>query len=154
MARCTDGTRVPLHERVVYCAAWHAAETLPNVPNPPSPFRAHLADKIVLDIWGGRVRRHRAATWKHCMITGWTTALPSFMTGSAADTIMRFPAHVPANARLGGDAGMKNLVATAKRLGYDIALHENYVDYYPNYEGFNPGDVSLDSNSNRVHGLV
>jgi len=146
---CTDGTRVPLHERVVYCAAWHAAETLPNVPNPPSPFRSHLADKIVLDIWGGQfddIARHLETLHdyglNHCI------AIIHDWQRSGYDNAL--PAHVPANARLGGDAGMKSLVATAKRLGYDIALHENYVDYYPNYEGFNPGDVALDSNSNRV----
>jgi len=146
---CTDATRVPLHERVVYCAAWHAEETLPNVPNPPSPFRSHLGDKIVLDIWGGQFDdiAHNLDTLHdygldHCV------AIIHDWQRSGYDNAL--PAHVPANARLGGEAGMKRLVATAKRLGYDIALHENYVDYYPNYEGFNPADLALDANSNRV----
>ena len=49
----TDGTRVPLSERVLFTAAWHLAEVLPNPPNPPSPWRDFLANKVVLDIWGG-----------------------------------------------------------------------------------------------------
>jgi hypothetical protein len=49
----TDGTRVPLRERAIFTAAWHLAEVLPNPPNPPSPWRDFLANKIVLDIWGG-----------------------------------------------------------------------------------------------------
>ena len=145
----TDGTRVPLQERAVYCAAWHAAETLPNVPNPPSPFREHLGGKIILDTWGGRfdeIARHLENLHDygldHCL------AIIHDWQRSGYDNAL--PAHVPANAQYGGDTGMRHLVATAKRLGYDIALHENYVDYYPNYEGFNPSDVSLDSSSNRV----
>ncbi len=54
----TDGTRVPLRERAVFTAAWHLAEVLPNPPNPPSPWRDFLANKIVLDIWGGTFHQH------------------------------------------------------------------------------------------------
>jgi hypothetical protein len=145
----TDGTRVALHERLVFCAAWHAAETLPNIPNPPSPFRDHLAGKIILDIWGGQFENiARNLETLHDYGLNNCFAIIHDWQRSGYDNAL--PAHVPANARLGGDAGMKDLVANAKRLGYDIALHENYVDYYPNYEGFNAGDVSLDSNSNRV----
>ena len=50
----TDGSRSPLHERMIFSAAWQADETLPNIPNPPSRYREHLAGKIVLDIWGGQ----------------------------------------------------------------------------------------------------
>lgn len=145
----TDGSRVSLHERVVFCAAWHAAEVLPNIPNSPSPFRYHLAGKIVLDIWGGHfddIARNLETLHDYGLDN--CIAIIHDWQRSGYDNAL--PAHVPANANLGGDASMKSLVATAKRLGYDIALHENYVDYYPNYEGFNVSDVSLDSHSNLV----
>ncbi len=145
----TDGSRVSLHERVVFSAAWHAAEVLPNIPNSPSPFRNHLAGKIVLDIWGGHfddIARHLKTLHDYGLDN--CIAIIHDWQRSGYDNAL--PAHVPANANLGGDAGMKNLVTTAKSLGYDIALHENYVDYYPNYEGFNVSDVSLDSHSNLV----
>lgn len=145
----TDGTRVPLRERAVYSAAWHAAEVLPNVPNPASPFREHLADKIILDIWGGQFAEiARNLENLHDYGLDHCVAILHDWQRSGYDNAL--PAHVPANAQLGGDEGMKHLVATAKRLGYDLALHENYVDYYPNYEGFNPDEVALDSSSNRV----
>ncbi len=140
----TDGARVPLRERVVFCAAWHIAETLPNIPNPPSPFRDHLAGKIVLDIWGGRFDdiAHNLETLHDYGLNNCVAIIHDWQRSGYDNAL---PAHVPANAKLGGDAGMTNLVSTAKRLGYDIALHENYVDYYPNYEGFNSNDVALDS---------
>ena len=50
----TDGSRNALRERVVFTAAWHMAEVLPNIPNPPSPFLKQVGDRIVLDIWGGQ----------------------------------------------------------------------------------------------------
>lgn len=146
----TDGSRNLLRERVVLTAAWHIAETLPNIPNRPSPYREDLANKIVLDIWGGHfneIARHLTTLHEyglnHCV------AIIHDWQRSGYDNAL--PAHVPANAELGGESEMKNLVSTAKQLGYDIALHENYVDYYPNYESFNIADVSLDSNSNRVN---
>ena len=145
----TDGSRNLLSERVVFTAAWHLAETLPNIPNPPSPYRGHLADKVVLDIWGGRfndIARH--LTTLHDYGLDHCVAIIHDWQRSGYDNAL--PAHVPANEKLGGEPEMKNLVSTAKHFGYDIALHENYVDYYPNYEGFDPADVALDSNSNRV----
>ncbi len=50
----TDGTRSTLHERVLFSAAWHLAEVLPNLPHPVSPYRQELGSRIVFDIWGGR----------------------------------------------------------------------------------------------------
>lgn len=145
----TDGTRNPLHQRVVFTAAWHLAETLPNIPNPASPFREHLADKIVLDIWGGRFDDiARNLTTLHDYGINNCIAIIHDWQRSGYDNAL--PAHVPANEKLGGDAAMKKLVNTAKQLGYDIALHENYVDYYPNYEGFTLSDVSLDPDGDRV----
>jgi len=140
----TDGTRVPLHEIAVFTAAWQVAETLPNIPNPPSPFRDHLAGKIVLDIWGGRFDdiAHNLETLHDYGLNNCVAIIHDWQRSGYDNAL---PAHVPANAKLGGDAGMTNLVNTAKRLGYEIALHENYVDYYPNYEGFNSNDVALDS---------
>ena len=87
----TDGTRVLLHERAIFTAAWHLAETLPNIPNPPSPFRAHLADKIVLDVWGGQFDDIANRVCKPCTITASRIAPLSFTIGSAAATITPCP---------------------------------------------------------------
>ncbi|MDR3377615.1 MAG: DUF5696 domain-containing protein [Verrucomicrobiae bacterium] len=145
----TDGTRNNFHERVIFSAAWHVDAVLPNIPNPPSPFRGHLADKIILDTWGGPFDNlARTLTTLHDYGLDHCYVIVHDWQRSGYDNAL--PAHVPASEKLGGEPAMKNLVATAKQLGYDIALHENYVDYYPNYEGFNENDIALDANSNRV----
>jgi hypothetical protein len=58
------------------------------------------------------------------------------------------PDQYPANASLGGEPGMSNLIAAARSVGIRTALHENYVDYYPNYDSFNTNDIALDSSGN------
>jgi hypothetical protein len=144
----TDGSRSPLEERVLYCAGPRLEHALPHIPNPPSPYRAGIAKRIVLDIWGGSyvgiakdLERLKEAGIDHCI------ALIHVWQRSGYDNAL--PMHLPANADLGGDEGMKGLVETARRLGYLIALHENYVDYYPNYDHFDESHIALDSEGRR-----
>ena len=44
---------------------------------------------------------------------------------------------------------MKALVAMGTRLGYLVALHENYVDYYPNTIISAQSDIALDASGKR-----
>ncbi|MCC6728119.1 MAG: hypothetical protein IT208_02145 [Chthonomonadales bacterium] len=145
----TDGSRSSLRERLVYSAAWHLAEALPRIPNPPSPYRRMLSDRVVLDVWGGRyediARRLRALSdydIRRCVV------IIHVWQRSGYDNAL--PAHVPAMAELGGDAGMRALVREGAALGMLVAPHENYVDYYPNYDRFDPNDIALDSSGDRV----
>jgi hypothetical protein len=147
-APLTDGTRNRLRERVVFTAARHFAEVLPIAPNPPSPYRAALGNKIMLDIWGGR----------YTDIAKSLETLADYGIGPTAIIIHDWqrsgydnalPAHLPAAADKGGDEGMKTLVSTATRLGDIISLHENYVDYYPNYDLFDENDIARDSEGKR-----
>ncbi len=145
----TDGTRNLLRERLVYTAAWHLAETLPNLPNPPSPFRAELSGRIMLDIWGGsfatvQSRLHTLAEAGF----GPGTAILHDWQHSGYDNGL--PAHIPANANLGGDPAMAALVGQAQADGIEMALHENYVDYYPNFEGFADTDIARAPDGARV----
>ncbi|MDW8289916.1 MAG: DUF5696 domain-containing protein, partial [Armatimonadota bacterium] len=128
----------------VFTAAWHAAEVLPNIPNPPSPFLKQVGDRVVLDIWGGRFvdiardfERLKEYGIDQCI------ALIHVWQRSGYDNAL--PMHIPANAELGGDEGMRTLVQTGVRLGYYVALHENYVDYYPNYDYYSDDDIAVDS---------
>ncbi len=140
----TDGSLNRLSERVVYSAAWHLAEVLPNIPNPPSPFIGQIGSRIVLDVWGGRytdIAKKLETLYsygiRNCVV------LVHDWQRSGYDNAL--PMHIPANANLGGDEGMKTLVETGRRLGYIMALHENYVDYYPNYDHYTESDIALDS---------
>jgi hypothetical protein len=145
----TDGRRNPLQERIVYTAAWHLAETLPNIPNPPSPFRNQIGDRIVLDIWGRRFT-DIAQDLQRLHDYGITRCVVLIHDWQRSGYDNALPAHYPAAADKGGDEGMKILVGTGTRLGYMMALHENYVDYYPNYDFYNEEDIALDSEGRKV----
>jgi hypothetical protein len=138
----TDGTRNPLKERVVYTAAWHFAEALPSIPNPPSPYIGEVGGKIVLDVWGGTFQEiaGKLETLHGLGIDNCIVLIHNWQRSGYDNAL---PMHYPAQAGFGGDDAMKDLVTTAKRLGYLIALHENYVDYYPNFDAFDPNDISL-----------
>jgi hypothetical protein len=145
----TDGTRHLLHESALYTASWHLVEVLPNLPNPPSPYRAELGSRLVLDIWGGRFRDIEASLrrWADYGIRDAVVLLHVWQRSGYDNAL---PALVPANAELGGDADLKALIATGTGLGYRMALHENYVDYYPNYDLFREDDIALDPAGTRV----
>jgi hypothetical protein len=140
----TDGTRAPLRERAVYTAAWNLPEAFPNVPNPPSPYRAEMGERMVLDIWGGRYLdiARSFQSLADCGIRSCYAIIHNWQRSGYDNAL---PNHVPAAVDKGGDADMKTLVETGKRLGYRVALHENYVDYYPNYDSYNVDDIALDS---------
>ena len=138
----TDSSRNTLKERIIYSASWNLPETLPSIPNPPSPYLRQVGSRIVLDTWGGRFDDIAAKLQTlhdlgidHCIV------LVHDWQRSGYDNAL--PMHYPAQANYGGEEGMKKLVDTAKRLGYLIALHENYADYYPNFDSFDPNDIAL-----------
>lgn len=146
----TDGARNPLRERLVYTAAWSLDETLPNIPNPPSPYRALLGRGVILDTWGGAFSDIQD---KLHMLTdagiGPATAIIHDWQHFGYDNGL--PQTFPPNAGLGGDAGMKALVESAQSEGIRVALHENYVDYYPNYPYFSDSDIAKASDGSRIH---
>ena len=145
----TDGTRNLLRERLVYTAAWHLAETLPNIPNPPSPFRADLSGRVMLDIWGGSFPSIQAHL--HALAASGLGPAAAILHDWQRDGYDNgLPAHVPANPKLGGDPAMVALVKEAQTDGIEVALHENYVDYYPNFEGFKDTDIARAPNGGRV----
>lgn len=145
----TDGTRNLLSETLVYTAAWHLDETLPNIPNPPSPYRAELSRRVMLDLWGGKFAdlQSRLQTLVDGGIGPATAIIHDWQFGGYDN---KLPQHFPANAALGGDAALAALVQTAERADIRTSLHENYVDYYPNFSGFAEADIARDSKNARV----
>ncbi len=146
----TDGSRNLLRERLIYTAAWHLDETLPNIPNAPSPYRADLSNRIVLDIWGDRFaplqqRLHALVRDGPC---GPAVALVHNWQFGGYDN--KLPRHVPANPALGGDPALVALVQEGERDGIHMALHENYVDDYPNAPDFAETDIARATDGSRV----
>jgi hypothetical protein len=140
----TDGTRNLLSETAVYTSAWSLDEVLPNIPNPRSPYRAELGTRVMLDIWGDSFS-DIADKLDNLASYGITPAAAIIHNWQHGGYDNMLPMHVPANASLGGDDAMAALVSRAMKDDIRIALHENYIDYYPNYPGFTPADIALSS---------
>jgi len=140
----TDGSRNSLKERVIYSAAWHLAETLPNLSNAPSPHRKQVGSKVVLDIWGKRPFAEISRDLERLADHGIRDAIALIHDWQYSGPEDALPTHLPANTGLGGDEGMRALVATGTRLGYIVGLHENYADYYNNCKFFTMDDIALD----------
>lgn len=144
-AALTDGSRLPMGERFIFTAAWHLNETFANIPNPPSPWRKDMGRRIVLDIWNGRSFDDSAAGLADVAAFGVVNDFIIFHIWQRDGYDHGLPAHWPAREQQGGEPAMQRLSAKARELGHLFSLHENYVDYYPNYEHFTTNDLSLDS---------
>jgi len=145
----TDGTRNLLHERLIFTAAWHLDETLPNIPNPPSPFRADLSDRVMMNIWGDNFLGVQALL--HTLAgDGFGPGVAILHNWQHSGFDNGLPAHVPANAKLGGDLGLASLMKESRRDDILMGLHENYADYYPNFEGFTDADIARNPDGSRA----
>jgi Family of unknown function (DUF5696) len=139
----TDATLSTFHERLLLVLSPDVDAELPAPGNPPSPYMADLSGRMVLDIWTPDFKQIEQGlvelgdygitdcvgiihVWQHA---GYDNALPQ---------------HYPANEAMGGDAGLTAAVHAGKADGCLMALHENYVDYYPNYPRFDPTAIALD----------
>jgi hypothetical protein len=140
----TDGSRNALEETAYLAVSGDIDAVLPNPPNPASPYRHLLGDKVILDVWGGNFADN--AAWLRELasyrLTHFDTIIHAWQHGGYDNEL---PNVMPANAGMGGDEGMKEWVSTAVQLGELIGLHENYVDFYPNAALYNPKDLALDA---------
>lgn len=57
-----------------------------------------------------------------------------------------YPQLWPVEPALGGETGLRRLVAEARGLGYRVVLHNNFQDTYSIAEGWDEGDMSHDRN--------
>lgn len=147
----TDGTRRPLRDTFYLTVSSRYEETLPNIPNPPSPFLSELARRVVLDVWGGAF-----ADDERWLLDMARYGLDSFLiikhVWQRDGYDHSYPNVMPANAEQGGDEGLRRLSETARRLGHRFCVHENFYDYYPNAEDFRPEDCALTSVGKTIPG--
>ncbi len=147
----TDGTRNPLQESLYLVVSDDLLEVLPNLPNPKTPFMNVLSDRVVLDWWTADQYTDSAKYLQVLKDYGVDKLAIIYHVWQRYGYDEKLPAHVPANPRMGGDEGMKILCAKAKELGYVFSLHENYIDYYPDYPEYTESAVAIDQNRNRIN---
>ena len=129
----TTSNRNALAETGYVAVSPDVAEVLPNIPHPPSPFLPVLGPRIMLDIWGHhqgtyagdalKLREAKDHGVDHLAIIQHDWQYYGYD--------VKLPDHTPANPAYGGEEGMKLFGKAANECGYLWALHENYLDLYP-----------------------
>ncbi len=110
--------------------AWRSTNGLKAAGGVP-----RVAGRFVFDLWGGRYAQ-LAEGLRLAFRYGLTDALAIVHDWQRWGYDYRLPEIFPPNPRLGTLADMQSLVRTCKEAGVLVALHDNYIDFYPDAEGF------------------
>jgi len=91
--------------------------------------------RFVFDLWGGRYAESREAL-ERSFAYGLTDAMVVWHNWQRWGYDYRLPEIYPANPRWGTHEEFVALCKTCKQAGVIFAPHDNYIDFYPDAEGF------------------
>lgn len=145
----TDGRRIALDETAYYAVAPDIRDVLPTPIGAPSPYRQTMGDLAVIDYWDGHAEQlaDRLQDWSTYGLNHFLTIIHNWQHGGYDQEL---PAVLPANDSIGGNDGLIALTTKAKGLGERVALHENYVDFYPNGPLYNKSEIAVHSDGSLI----
>jgi hypothetical protein len=147
----TDGTLNELHELMEVAVSANVDAVFPAPGNAASPYMSALSGRTVLDVWNW------GASFSD--IEGGLSDLGDYGISNCVGIIHDWqnagydnalPEHYPANPELGGGTALRAAIAQGQADGCLMAVHENYVDYYPNYPNFDTAAVALNSDGSQM----
>lgn len=94
-----------------------------------------LAGRFVFDLWGGRYGASGDAL-QRAFRYGLTDAAVVWHNWQRWGYDYRLPEIYPPNPDLGTEEELKRLIEACRQSGVLFALHDNYIDMYPDAEGF------------------
>jgi len=104
-----------------------------------------LAGRFVFDLWEGRYAASAQAL-ERAFRYGLTDAVVVWHDWQRWGYDFRLPDLYPPNPQLGTLAEFQKLVETCRTHGVLFAPHDNYIDLYPDAEGFSYDNVSFQNN--------
>jgi hypothetical protein len=96
---------------------------------------AKLAGRFVFDLWGGRYGESRDAL-RRAFRYGLTDAAVVWHNWQRWGYDYRLPEIYPPNPDMGAEQELKEMIDVCREAAVPFALHDNYIDYYPDAEGF------------------
>ncbi len=105
-----------------------------------APGVTKLAGRFVFDLWGG----HYAETSKQLERSfryGLTDSVVVWHNWQHWGYDYRLPEIYPPNPQLGSEDALKGMIDVCREQGVLFALHDNYIDFYPDADGFSYPDV-------------
>lgn len=141
----TDGRRNGLRERLIFTASERVAPVLPNSPWSRSRFYDRVAGRLVVDVTEtlqfAEIEQKLAglidAGLSDCVLIVHVWQRSGYDNG--------LPTVLPANEFLGGGTILKRIGERARAARCEFALHQNYIDYYPNALTFDEALVARDN---------
>ena len=127
----TDGTRNPVFERFVWSFSTNFAEVLPNIPNPPSPWRAVTAERQ-WSVMHANNREKDKAFWRNRRRRGIRHLVVNDHETCMRDANESFTFRTRPAPGKGGDEGMRDFTRfMIDELGYMYGPYNNYTDFAP-----------------------
>lgn len=111
----------------------------------PSKGVAKLAGRFTFDLWSGRYAESARAL-ERAAEYGLTDALVVWHNWQRWGYDYRLPDIYPPNPQYGTVEEFRQLVEAAKRHGTLFAPHDNYIDFYPDFDGFTYASIVFRQN--------
>lgn len=137
----TDGTRNDVYERFIFTVSPKFEETLPTIPNPPSPYK-HIAGKGVWRAHGATTRDGDKAYWRDVWRRGMRNLIITdhevcWRDGGESFTFRTEPA-----PKKGGDDGWRDYARfMIDELGFVYGPYNNFTDFAPVNGNWSPDMV-------------
>ncbi|MFA0752651.1 MAG: hypothetical protein IMHGJWDQ_000407 [Candidatus Fervidibacter sp.] len=118
-------------------SVWQAAKRYRAVdPYKPAPTLPKLAGRFVFDLWDGWRYGWVAEQLEHAFRYGCTDAVVIYHNWQRWGYDYRLPCIFPPNPQFGSLGDFVKMVQVCDRYGVLFAPHDNYIDFYPDAEGF------------------
>lgn len=141
----TDGTRNRVRERLFLTASPDFVEVLPNIPNPPSPWKEVQGERLWRTKHGSDMVAELAEA-THLRKLGCEKMTVRYHEDSWRDGGESYTFRLQAAPGRGGDAALRSFVQSVQALGWRVGLYTNYTDYAPVNAYWNEDWVTRTSN--------
>jgi hypothetical protein len=149
----TDKKRNTLKETVYITASPTIEDTFFRPPNPVSPYRKLLSRYLIANLQSLNFADYLDSI-KYLVSQNMKDIFVIIHSWQRYGYDNGLPTTYPASDEMGGGALLKQISNLCKTNGYLFSLHTNYSDMYPNSDDWNPKDLALNSNGNRIKGWL
>lgn len=130
---------------------WRAAKQYREVdPYRPAPTLGKLAGRFVFDLWGGWRYAWVAEQLEKAFKYGCTDSLVIYHNWQRWGYDYRLPDIFPPNPQFGTLEDFVKMVEVCNRHGVLFAPHDNYIDFYPDAEGYSYRHICFTPDGNPV----
>ncbi|MGQ9519359.1 MAG: hypothetical protein ACUVTP_04595 [Candidatus Fervidibacter sp.] len=132
-------------------SVWQAAKRYRSVdPYKSVPTLDKLAGRFVFDLWGGWRYAQVAEQLEKAFRYGCTDALIIYHNWQRWGYDYRLPDIFPPNPQFGSLGDFRRMVEVCDRYGVLFAPHDNYIDFYPDAEGYSYQHICFTPDGNPV----